>query len=119
MVFPGKTPCLVCRENQIASQDDRHLVTLSQLLSSKTAYDDSTSTLFAAAAATASTLAQLDVESSFKPLEHERQGTWFERKSGLVHRISWPDGPTCRCHESEIEPSPNQAIEPDSFNPAA
>lgn len=119
VVFPGKTPCLVCRENQIASQDERHLVTLSQLLSSKTAYDDSSSTLFAAAAATASTLAQLDVESSFKPLEHERQGTWFERKSGLVHRISWPDGPTCRCHESEIELSPNQAIEPDSFNPAA
>lgn len=119
VVFPGKTPCLVCRENQIASQDERHLVRLNQLLASKTAYDDSSSVLFAASAATASALAQLDFEASFSTMEHERQGTWFERKSGLVHRLTWPDGSACRCHDSETEGAANQTTETASVKPAA
>ena len=101
VVVPGKTPCLVCRDHQLASQDDMHLVKLHQLTSNKTPYDDASSVLFAAAAATTISLAQLDSSSGFEMADHEQAGVWFERKSGLVHRVHWQMDSPCRCYEAD------------------
>lgn len=97
VVVPGKTPCLSCRDAQLAATDSNHEVVFNQLLANPTRYDDSSSVLFAAGAATATALAQLDSQSGFESLQHEHLGSWFERKSGLIHRIQWPKGVTCNC----------------------
>ena len=119
VVVPGKTPCLVCRDNQLASQDETHLVKLNQLSSNATPYDDASSVLFAAAAATTVTLAQLDSIAGFESEEHEQSGVWFERKSGLVHRVQWPADSPCRCYDAAENPEGLVSGYSLDINPAA
>lgn len=119
VVVPGKTPCLVCRDNELAATDTTHLVKFNQLITNRTTYDDASSVLFAAAAATTGALAQLDSQSGFVMAEHERAGVWFERKSGLVHRITWPSSAVCRCYSAEVEADGSDAQSAQGVSPAA
>jgi hypothetical protein len=117
VVIPGKTPCLSCRDEELASTDPNHSVIFNQLLAHPTRYDDSSSVLFAASAATVTALAQLDSQAGFESLQHEKFGTWFERKSGLIHRIRWPSASNCMCAfgfeaEGEYQEVRNQPDEP-------
>ncbi|MEN9287898.1 MAG: hypothetical protein RLZ88_568 [Actinomycetota bacterium] len=97
VVVPHKGLCVSCLEAVLLSDDPQRPVKIMQMQRSSTAYNDASSVLFAGAMAVASAAEFLDAQQGFEHSRFERTGWLFERASGKVMRVDWPEQASCGC----------------------
>lgn len=98
VVVPNKSACISCLEAALLEDNPYRPVKLVQLQRSATPFNDASSTLFAGAMAVANAATFLDSQQGFEHSRFERTGWLFERASGNVLRVEWPQLPSCDCY---------------------
>lgn len=97
IIESSKTPCLSCfHENQFLT-DESWPAIASQLLFSSQKFDDSVSSLFAAAIVCQRVLQFCDQLADFEPAEPNRTGYKLSMSSGQISEVQWSFNESCAC----------------------
>ena len=97
LITPHKSPCLSCFELTLREANSIRSMQVMQSIKATQKYDDASSVLFAGAVMVAAIAEAMDSIAGFEHQAFERIGWFFERATGHILQLEWPEMDRCGC----------------------